>query len=172
MISSLDSAPSPPINEPFARSSPPNPIDIGPPLVTHMHSSSAQSLAQASNPAYFVVEPPDSPRRELVLSQPNVEVLSPMSSPKSAKQNAFVDITLAHVFYDLSLKRKAPDDAIMDMGKCSKLQKALKDQMWTPIGRGFGEEASLSNPSNIEGTDGRAHRRIGRVRHFKSKTQA
>ncbi|KAH7862130.1 hypothetical protein Vadar_000432 [Vaccinium darrowii] len=97
----------------------------------------ANLQAQSLRPAYYVTEPPESPKGALALSKPksyNPEPVepNPTSSPRSIKQDALVDIILAHVFEDLKLKRKAPDEAL-DEEKTAKLQKALRQQIRIPV---------------------------------------
>ncbi|KAH7834805.1 hypothetical protein Vadar_019912 [Vaccinium darrowii] len=100
-----------------------------------------QQKSHSSEPIYYVTEPPESPKGVSALSRPNPfaispdslsQSFSPTSSPRTTKQNAMVDIVLAHVFEDLNLKRKATDVAIEEE-KRAKLQKALRQQIWIPI---------------------------------------
>ncbi|KAH7839409.1 hypothetical protein Vadar_003785 [Vaccinium darrowii] len=115
------------------------PHGFGLSINTKLSENPAQQQTHPSSPSYFVTEP-ESPKGELVVNKPmayNKPILdspssgiisndqSPVSSPKSTKQKALVDIILAHVFDDLTLKRKAPNDLSEDE-KRSKLQKALK----------------------------------------------
>lgn len=79
----------------------------------------AHQWAQSSKPVYYVTEPPESPKGVLTISKPSpkspsqittTQEFSPPSSPRTTKQNALVDVVLAHVFEDLNLKRKAQDE--------------------------------------------------------------
>lgn len=79
----------------------------------------AQLIDKLVGSTYYVTEPPESPRGGLII--PSFvssdiggpfsinEESSPVSSPRQAKRNDYVDIVMAHVFEDLSLKHKTSD---------------------------------------------------------------
>ncbi|KAH7858745.1 hypothetical protein Vadar_027524 [Vaccinium darrowii] len=149
--------------------------------VVELHLIKPQQPSQASSPSYYVEEPPDSLRGELITSKPTPDSvspaitsdnLSPQNSPRSIKQNTLVDIILAHVFDDLTLKRKVPNDFILKEDKRSKLQKALRQQIWSPVGGECGERTLISTLDNNGIVVEAAPKRAGRIRHFQSRSQA
>lgn len=182
MKSSSDRAPSPPRNVVAPTSSNPSichSFEVGPFNATQLHLIKPQQPSHASSPSYYVEEPPDSPRGELIASKPTPDSvspaitsdnLSPQNSPRSIKQNALVDIILAHVFDDLTLKRKVPNDFILEEDKRSKLQKALRQQIWSPVGGECGERTLISTPDNNGIVVEAAPKRAGRIRHFQSRS--
>ncbi|KAH7853383.1 hypothetical protein Vadar_001799 [Vaccinium darrowii] len=120
--------------------------------------------AQSSGPSYFVTEP-DSPKGDITVTRPtstitigpdNKDEESPTLSPRISKREAYMDIVLAHVFDDLSLKRKAPEDPSIVAEKSVKIKEDLHQQMWSTPG------GNHSNHSNLKSQSSGGRRRVGR----------
>lgn len=127
----------------------------------------AQLIDKPVGSTYYVTEPPESPRGGLII--PSFvssdiggpfsinEESSPVSSPRQAKRNDYVDIVMAHVFEDLSLKRKASDDLMLEAERSTKLQKAIRQQVWSPFSPSGGN-SSAPGDRRKGGTTGRRKR--------------